>query len=106
MINVLMMLAAMVAQAEVETETVKCPVITVVATGDEPGKKHFFVSADAAPETVTFRWSISSGSIIEGYGTPAITVEDSAGNNVTATVELGGLPNTCSRTASETATIK
>lgn len=44
-----------------------------------------------------YKWTVSDGKIISGQGTPSITVERSkAGYKpVTATLEIGGLPNEC-----------
>jgi len=56
--------------------------------------------------TVTYNWTVSGGTITEGQGTPVIrvaTTPDLAGTTVTATVEIGGLCDTCterSRSAS------
>jgi hypothetical protein len=53
-----------------------------------------------------YNWYLSSGSIEEGPGTPTIafqTTSNDAGSNITATVEIEGLPAGCPNTASETA---
>ncbi len=47
---------------------------------------------------VTYSWSVSAGTIVSGQGTPSITVQTSeanAGQNITATVTLGGTDPTC-----------
>jgi len=51
---------------------------------------------------VTFNWSVSSGTISSGQGTPSITVDTTGlgGQTVTATVEIGGLPPECDRARS------
>ena len=51
---------------------------------------------------VTYNWTVSAGTITGGQGTPSITIDTTglAGQNVTATVELGGLPPECDRTES------
>ena len=59
---------------------------------------------------VTYNWTVSSGTIESGQGTQSIvvrTTKDMADSNVTATVEIGGLPAGCScpTSASETAGI-
>lgn len=52
---------------------------------------------------IKYRWVVSKGQIIEGQGTPEITVVDPNGaDSLTASVELLGLPEGCARTASET----
>ena len=49
-----------------------------------------------------YNWSVSAGEIVSGQGTPTITVDTTAlgGQNVTATVEIDGLPAGCNRTES------
>jgi hypothetical protein len=51
---------------------------------------------------VTYNWTVSAGTISGGQGTPSITIDTTglAGQNVTATVELGGLAPSCDRTKS------
>jgi hypothetical protein len=56
---------------------------------------------------VTYDWSVTSGTIIEGQGTPVIrvaTTADMAGQSTTATVRIGGVCEECPKEASETAT--
>ena len=53
-----------------------------------------------------YNWTVSSGTISSGQGTPSITVDTTgvpAGGNVTATVDLGPNDCSCASTASETA---
>lgn len=51
--------------------------------------------------TPTYKWTVSAGTITSGQGTSSITV-DTAGvdNSLTATVEVGGLPESCRNSAS------
>jgi hypothetical protein len=70
----------------------------------------YTLSIDPAkePGNLKYLWSTSSGGIVRGQGTRVITVKvDSKskcdGFNVTATVEIEGLPAGCPYTASETA---
>ena len=47
---------------------------------------------------ITYNWSVSQGQIISGQRTPVITVQtdsDMAGQNVTATVTIGGFGENC-----------
>jgi len=64
--------------------------VTVNLTGGNPG------------QAVTYNWSVSDGTIAGGQGTPSITIDTTgqAGKNITATVEIGGLPPECQKTAS------
>jgi hypothetical protein len=70
----------------------------------------FTATAAGGTTDVTYNWSVSSGTIESGQGTPSITVRttrEMAGSSVTATVELGGLPAGCNcpNSASETSGI-
>jgi hypothetical protein len=84
-----------------------CPTISISCPTEirEPG----------APETVSvnisgrfrdlapkYKWQVSAGKIISGQGTPEILVDTSevAGQSITATVEIDGLPPECDRTES------
>ncbi len=54
---------------------------------------------------VSYKWTVSNGTIVEGGETPNITIDVSKlpdGTNITATVEVKGLPEGCPNTASET----
>ncbi len=52
----------------------------------------------------TFNWSLNVGRIISGQGTPTLTVDasDFAGQQVTATVAIGGIDPPCSSTGTST----
>ncbi len=57
---------------------------------------------------VKYTWTTSQGEIISGQGTPVITVQttpEMAGENVTATVEIGGLCDCTDNRRSEVAGI-
>lgn len=60
-------------------------------------------------QNVTYNWSVSSGTITSGQGTPSITVDTDnsmAGGNVTATVDIGlDVDCSCDKSASETAPV-
>ena len=88
-----------------------CPTaITVTAPSTGVAGKTFEMIADIKelPKdlSVTYNWSVSKGTITSGQGTSVITVDpgDEAGS-CTATVEIGGLPKECNRTASSTVDI-
>jgi hypothetical protein len=58
-------------------------------------------------QSVTYNWSVSSGTITSGQGTPSITVATDAsmaGGNVTATVDIGGTDPSCGCKTGESAT--
>jgi hypothetical protein len=90
-----------------------CPSLTVTGPAGitAPGGTMTFVanvSGGSQDQVVTYNWTVSAGSITSGQGTPSITVAvppDMSGGNITATVDLGGLPAACNcpHNASETA---
>ncbi len=55
----------------------------------------------------TYNWTVSAGTITSGQGTSSISVDTTGldGQNVTATVDVGGLCASCTPTDSETAGI-
>lgn len=64
-----------------------------------PGSTMTF-TATITPGTYdpTYNWTVSSGTIISGQGTPVITVQttrEMAGSTVTATLDVGGAPADC-----------
>jgi len=67
----------------------------------------FTANVSGGTGSPTYNWSVSAGSISSGQGTSTITVDTTGlgGQSVTATVELGGLDPSCSRTASCTTQI-
>jgi len=64
----------------------------------------FSVSVDAAASDVKFayKWEVSAGAVTAGQGTPSLKVDTTGAgvHSVTATVEVTGLPATCTRHAS------
>jgi len=80
-----------------------CPTVSVSCPADvELGAPITFSAAVNGAGNVTYNWSVSAGTISGGQGTSSITVNTDGlgGQTVTATVELGGLDPSCSRTAS------
>lgn len=61
---------------------------TVYPSGLQPG------------QYLTYNWAISSGKILSGHGTHHIRIDTDGAENVTATVEVGGLGGTCVSNAS------
>jgi hypothetical protein len=89
-----------------------CPTITVdCPTGEvqqgTPATVSVNLSGGVAGLQPTYNWSVSAGTISAGQGTPSITVDTTgtAGQTITATVELGGLGDTCEKTKSCTFTM-
>lgn len=81
------------------TITVSCP-----SDAEERQTVTFTVNVSGGePYTVpTYNWTISSGTIIEGQGTPEIKVDTSglAGQQIEATVKIGGFAPECQNEAS------
>jgi hypothetical protein len=70
----------------------------------------FTATVSGGTATPTYNWSVSRGTIESGQGTPSIVVRTAAGDagqNVTATVNLGGVDPACGCTtsANETAPV-
>ncbi len=89
-----------------------CPTVSVSCPTTVPyGGPITFTAAtngDMGNASITYNWTVSAGTISSGQGTSSITVDTTGvgGGSVTATVELGGLDPSCSRTASCTASVE
>ena len=90
----------------------ECPTLSITGPAGvtAPGETMTFTAnvSGGSGETITYDWTVSSGTIIEGQGTPVIrvaTTPEMAGGNVTASVRIGGVCEDCPRDASETAGI-
>ena len=79
-----------------------CPTVSVSCPSDVPEGQSITITASAGGGSVTYNWSVSAGTITSGQGTSTIEVSTAGlgGQTVTATVEVGGLAPSCSRTAS------
>ena len=83
-----------------------CPTVNV-SCGDSvlDGSPATF-TANVGPATPsvspTYNWTVSAGTITSGQGTSSITVDTTGkgGTSITATVELGGVDPSCTRTSS------
>jgi hypothetical protein len=87
------------------TLSVECP-----SEADADSSISFNARFNQGTPTVseTYNWTVSAGTITGGQGTPSIQVSTAglAGQTVTATVEIGGIDPTCTRTASCSTPIK
>jgi hypothetical protein len=86
-----------------------CPAVSVSCPSDvDQGSPITFTASINGDANATYNWSVSAGTISSGQGTSSISVntEGLGGQTVTATVELGGLDPSCSRTASCTTGIR
>jgi hypothetical protein len=85
-----------------------CPTVRVNCPSEIPEiGQTYTLSADVAgtvsKEKLTYRWTLSSqgGEIVEGQGTASIKVYVKyTHESITATVEVSGLEDKCSKTAS------
>lgn len=81
-----------------------CPKIEVTAQVAPSQAVTFEAKVDPAPADATFNWSIAAGTITSGQGTSSIIVEAPSGP-VTATAEIGGIAEPCTKAGSATAQI-
>jgi hypothetical protein len=104
------MLVSLIAllSAPLPAQSAGCPALSVSSSASEKGKASYSADLSGGDSAVspTFNWSVSSGGIESGQGTPSITVEAGPGENVTATLEVGGYDGACSVMASDTVQIK
>ena len=95
-------------QKEVSKSESKCPTVYVSCpsqNGDWQALTFAVTVKGADPGTpLTYTWTVYGGTIMQGQGTPTITLngEDGPGNgkSLTATVNVGGLNSACASTAS------
>lgn len=87
----------------------QCPSITVRGPAGitNPGDDVTFrADLNVVGPKMNYSWSVNIGTIIKGQGTAEITIATDrslAGEVLTATVTIDGLPQNCERTSSETA---
>lgn len=97
------LLAALSLSAQVNPQ---CPAVSVEGPAGalQPGQPIPFTAIVKPTEsTLTYKWRVSHGTIVEGQGTPRIKVRLRPDEpDVTASVEIGGLPQECLNIASET----
>lgn len=85
-----------------------CPSIYVTAPAgitQPPDPVWFIATIDGpVPKDIRFHWTVTKGRITHGQGTSKIDTQPENENNlnITATVEIDGLPEGCYRVASET----
>lgn len=104
----LLLLTGLILAAAVAASA-QCPTLTVVGPAGitNPGDEMTFrAELNAIGPKVSYLWSVNAGTIIKGQGTSEIAVlatRELEGTAITATVEVDGLPQNCTRSASETA---
>ncbi len=92
-------------------ETSPCPMISITGPSDiiSPNEPIIFAahfSKKAEDFNLKYNWIVSSGEIIEGQGTLIVKVlQNDISKNLTATVEIKGLPKECESIASVTMSV-
>jgi hypothetical protein len=83
----------------------QCPTISVEGLPRPPKAGElipFTVMIKPTESKLAYTWSVSTGTIVKGQGTPTIKVRIRSDESLpTATVDIGGLPEECPRSASE-----
>src|SRR5205085_11676274 len=84
-----------------------CPTISISCPTDQvaagtPATVSVNLSGGDPNASVTYNWTVSAGTISSGQGTPSITIDTTGqgGQNITATVEIGGLAPECDHSRS------
>ena len=104
-------LAAPPAGAPAAPRPRECPKLSVscpeTATPGQPVTFAVNVSGGAADAELTYNWVVPAGIIVSGQGTNVITVDTGGvpGDHLTATVEVGGLPESCPKSESCTVSL-
>ena len=90
----------------------ECPTVSVTGPSAtvKPGETMTFTANvnGGSQDSPTYNWTVDKGTIVEGQGTPTITVSTEGLNDttLTATVDIGGLCATCPQVSdSETGVI-
>ena len=106
------------AQAQ-KSDTIPCPTITLKGPADDKvadGEPAVFtatyyrwdmIELEADRAAVSFIWMVSNGTILNGQGTPTISVDTKGlkGKKITATLALVGLTKGCQNERSLTVTV-
>ncbi len=80
----------------------KCPSITVTGVAGDGPNALFSANITSLYGDLAYSWTVSSGTITAGQGTLQIDVAGVAGEAVTASLAVGGIPAACPSTASST----
>ena len=84
----------------------KCPTVSIDVPLPNRGEPVVFsvtVGNSSSKRRFGYKWYVSNGVILLGAGTKSISVhKENPGSNITATVEITGLPKGCEDTFSET----
>jgi hypothetical protein len=89
-----------------------CPTLNISCPGDvdqgTPATVSASVSGGTPTVTPTYNWTVSAGTITSGQGTSSITIDTkgTGGQNITATVDIGGVDPSCDHTRSCTFAVR
>jgi hypothetical protein len=80
--------------------TLACP--SAIVQHGEPLTFAARISGGTPSAQYSFSWTVSAGTIMSGQGTPTITVDSTGlwGQNIAATLEVGGFPEQCAKSES------
>jgi len=99
---------AFAASAQIN-QTLSCPKIEVSGEVDFKPKAPMIFTASISKEAekyeIKYKWAVANGEILEGQGTTRIKVKFEPNTNVTATLEVIGLPDSCASVDSETGSV-
>jgi hypothetical protein len=104
-------LAALAAAGASAARACDCPEVSVTCPDSvKSGGGAAFeanVEGAAAGAKLTYKWTVSAGTITGGQGTNRVEVDTTGlnGGEVTATVEVGGFPESCTAAASCTTSV-
>lgn len=90
-------------------ETPPCPTFSItgppgIVMPNESARYSVVVDTKGKNLKLEYAWFISSGTILEGQGTPTLTVKQPVNNSLTVMVKIKGFPDYCSNTASAVST--
>ncbi len=92
-----------------QATTANCPTVQVIGpSGVTSFGQNVVFTAKVEPSNykLDYKWTVTEGTIVEGQGTPAITViSDKNEVTITGNVAVAGLPFGCANEASESAPI-
>lgn len=98
-------------RAESEPLVQQCPTVSVSCpdSGQDGAEMTYTANVSGGDPNVTptFNWTVSAGTISSGQGTSSITVDTTgtAGQSITATVDVGGYSRECRTSNSCTASV-
>lgn len=92
-------------------EPCECPDLSIEAFENAVNRKSFLhftakIAGGDIQGTLSYKWTVSAGKIVEGHGTLTIKVDAEGAKEITATVEIEGVCHECPREATFTTKIQ